>query len=787
MVRYAVKFITIGKELKKAKILKLKKPYNLLEAEQLLSSCYEALEALGKTSMNLSLEITETEQNEDFEFEDLTIHFRDDRELLIDVLTTDIYKSMETAEDDDQEALETLAEGLQSQVEDEYSYPERYTEQSNKKAFSLKIPFVGKKNKENPRPTETKSQEPYNATWDQPEEAPSVNLQKSKEIPEMVTMQTNKQEESSEIEYDDEYSGVEEETHLQETENQVKKQNQKVEYVARINGTYQNQDPYNRPETSALNSLETYANLTATGTLEAVEVVLTALKEETKDEDRLLFERFGVNANESDLTLLQLKKKDYLNSIKQSNFTMSLVSNFEKNVRALEKKASQVLISKYQSTRELTPVEATEEKLTQYKEQLALKAETNVNQVLERIDQECKSEEKQLFIKHENEMNALQMKQKSEREVVEQRFTQRKITEEDLATEENKKIFKIEAEEKRIELVNEEMTKRDEDLLLFKNQTLEGFSKGLQDIITAMKDTQDAYYEDLEARFKEQEESWKKEVAAEQRLAMRKVEQQLTEEQNRLKAKELQILEEAKLKESHSARTKDTLMQDILESNDQLYQKQREERRKNQEFQDLIESTLRTMQEKNSIPQVVSTEVVQLPQKEKKKRKILFPIVTGLCGLVLAGGGFFGYTELQTVHAKNQELQQSIIQLKENSVKQVEKDKKEPTVEKITLEDLLKDKKYLDAAEAYPDKLDVIENQLFKDKEIGLLTAFNVLYKSKNGALNQAILEGDNAKIIQAFEKNEAKENLSKDQEKSVALAYFATGKTEEGTKLITK
>lgn len=276
-------------------------------------------------------------------------------------------------------------------------------------------------------------------------------------------------------------------------------------------------------------------------------------------------------------------------------------------------------------------------------------------------------------------------------------------------------------------------------------------------------------------------------MAAEQRLAMRKAEQQLTEEQNRLKAKELQILEEAKVKESHSARTKDTLMQEILESNDQLYQKQREERRKNQEFQELIENTLRTMQEKNSIPQVVPTEVVQPPQKEKKKRKILFPIVTGLCGLILAGGGFFGYTELQTVHAKNQELQQSIIQLKEDSVKQVEKDKKEPTVEKVTLEDLLKDKKYLDAAEAYPDKLDVIENQLFKDKEIGILTAFNVLYKSKNGALNQAILEGDNTKIIQAFEKNEAKENLSKDQEKSVALAYFATGKTDEGTKLITK
>lgn len=786
MVRYAVKFITIGKELKKAKILKLKKPYNLLEAEQLLSSCYDALETLGITSMNLSLEVTETEQNEDFEFEDLTIHFREDRELLIDVLTTDIYKSMETAEDDDQEVLETLAEGLQSQVEDEYSYPERYTEQSNKKAFSLKIPFVGKKNKENPGPTETKSQEPYNATWDQTEEAPSVNLQKKEETPEMVTMQVNA-EESSEIEYEDEYSGVEEGPNLQETENQVKKQNQKVEYVARINGTYQNQDPYNRPETSALNSLETYANLTATGTLEAVEVVLTALKEETTDEDQVLFERFGVNANESDLTLLQLKKKEYLNSIKQSNFTMSLVSNFEKNVRALEKKASQVLISKYQSTREITPVEAIEEKLTQYKEQLALKAETNVNQVLERIDQECKSEEKQLSIKHENEMNALQMKQKSEREVVEQRFTQRKITEEDLATEENKRIFKLEAEEKRIELVNEEMTKRDEDLLLFKNQTLEGFSKGLQDIITAMKDTQDAYYEDLEARFKEQEESWKKEVAAEQRLAMRKVEQQLTEEQNRLKAKELKILEEAKVKETNMARNKDAILQDILESNDLLQQKQREERRKNQEFQDLIESTLRTMQEKNSIPQVVPTEVVQPPQKEKKKRKLLFPIVTGLCGLILAGGGFFGYTELQTVHAKNQELQQSIIQLKEDSVKQVEKDKKEPTVEKITLEDLLKDKKYLDAAEAYPDKLDVIENQLFKDKEIGILTAFNVLYKSKNGALNQAILEGDNAKIIEAFEKNEAKENLSKDQEKSVALAYFATGKTEEGTKLITK
>lgn len=786
MVRYAIKFKTIQKELKKAKILKVKKRYNLLEAEQILSACYDELESLGHSSLKLTLDVIEVDQNEVFEFDDLTVPFRENRELLIDVLTTDIYQSMEQANDEDQELLEALAEGLQEQAEKEYSHPELYENQAKKAPFSLKVPFFKKKN------GALETIQPYNALWDQEE---PQEKEKTADLSQSVSVQMEREEleEPTEIVYEsDEEEGLidtEEVLQKQKMDAQEKKQQQKIDYVARVNGTHR-QDSFIRPETSTLTSLETYANLNTTETLEAVETVLASLKEETSNEDTLLFERFGVDGEEKELSPLQLKKKAYLNLIKQPNFTVSLLSNFEKNIQALKKKANHVLISKYQLTREVSPEEAIEEKLTQYKEQLALKADMNVKQVLERIDQECQSEEKQLSIKHENELNALKMKQKSEREVVEQRFAQRKRTEEDLATEENKRIYKLETEEKRAELITEEKIKREEELLLLKNQTLEGFSTGLQDVIRAMKDTQTAYYDDLEVRIKEQEENWKKEVTTEQRLLMRKTEQQIAEEQNRLKEKELRLLEETAEKQLNLTRNKETVLQDILESNDQLQQKQREERRRNQDFQEMMEQALRTMQEKNQVPQDPQPEVVQPSQEEKKKKRVYLPIVTGFCGVIIAGGLFFGYSELQGVRAKNQELQQSVIQLKEDSVKQVEKDKEEqeePIIEETTLEDLLKDKKYMEAAEAFPDQLDVIENQLFKDKEIAQLTAFNVLYKSKNGVLNQAILEGNNEKIIEAFEQNETKDTLSKDQEKSVALAYFATGKTEEGTKLITK
>lgn len=258
------------------------------------------------------------------------------------------------------------------------------------------------------------------------------------------------------------------------------------------------------------------------------------------------------------------------------------------------------------------------------------------------------------------------------------------------------------------------------------------------------------------------------------------------------------MLEKAKQKEGNRMENKEFLLSEILDSNDRLQIQLQRERRESQEFKENIQRQLKEI-EKSKLENIseanskaaLASETISEEQPKKKKRFIL-PLVIGICGLSLMGTtGYFGYSvyheqevkmqkQEKIVNELNAKLQEQLKTEKQNNVETVEKDKN-----KIPLATLLEESRYIEAADKYPDRLDEIEAQLFKDKSVNQLMAFNVLYKSQNGSLDQAILENNNEKIIQEYEVHEKKESLTKDQEKSIALAYFTKGNTEEGNQVL--
>ncbi|MEE6716459.1 hypothetical protein [Schleiferilactobacillus harbinensis] len=110
---------------------------------------------------------------------------------------------------------------------------------------------------------------------------------------------------------------------------------------------------------------------------------------------------------------------------------------------------------------------------------------------------------------------------------------------------------------------------------------------------------------------------------------------------------------------------------------------------------------------------------------------------------------------------------------------------------KKTLQDLLNDKSYLDAAEAYPGKesLAKIENAIYRNGDIPALASFNTKYPSNLGKLDEAILRGQGEDVINIYHglSNEDSAQLDRTQLNAVKLALMERGNMEEAVQIFGK
>lgn len=72
-----------------------------------------------------------------------------------------------------------------------------------------------------------------------------------------------------------------------------------------------------------------------------------------------------------------------------------------------------------------------------------------------------------------------------------------------------------------------------------------------------------------------------------------------------------------------------------------------------------------------------------------------------------------------------------------------------------------------------------MENYFMETKDLPMLKKFNKEFKTATGNLNEAILEGDNKKMVAAYEGIKDKSVMSEKQKQAVKLAYYALNKKE--------
>jgi hypothetical protein len=165
-------------------------------------------------------------------------------------------------------------------------------------------------------------------------------------------------------------------------------------------------------------------------------------------------------------------------------------------------------------------------------------------------------------------------------------------------------------------------------------------------------------------------------------------------------------------------------------------------------------------------------------------------------GVLLCSLGFgAGYAMKPTPTVSNQNATLSSKTTKKTTSKaSLEPETVKATVSsagKKTLQDLLNDKAYLDAAEAYPGKesLAKIENAIYRNGDIPALASFNSKYPSNLGKLDEAILRGRGEDVINIYHglSNEDSAQLDRTQLNAVKLALMERGKMEEAVQIFGK
>ncbi|MEG0553103.1 MAG: hypothetical protein RR533_06195, partial [Carnobacterium sp.] len=173
-----------------------------------------------------------------------------------------------------------------------------------------------------------------------------------------------------------------------------------------------------------------------------------------------------------------------------------------------------------------------------------------------------------------------------------------------------------------------------------------------------------------------------------------------------------------------------------------------------------------------------------LELSRKKNERLKYVLFSSIALTVVSLGlAIYGLSERDTVEGSETVAEQSVEEVAVSSIIEEEPEvEPEPVI--LSIEEYLSNKDYENAIANYPDKLDQIEQKIYADKDLEYLKKFISENSSLYGGLDVAILENNNEKIIEEYNKIEKKDTLSKDRLERAVKAFKDTKKEDEAKKV---
>lgn len=764
---YALSFIKLNKEAKKVRKLPLKKEMNLSSADvalqDLLTSCAEN----SISQVKISMLLVGKEFGKEFFFEDIEIA-PSDPSSLDSVLAEDIYQTISTVSSEAAQELETLADNLLEQFQDEKINPEKYNFNTDKKLSKLKDQVLAKVPNSFPKlklPVVRKTKE-IPATEEQDEKENVIAAMKETE-PEKSYGYLSR--EAKPIEYDDipQISKV-----GNPEENEAGRE--ETEPVIEVNPIY------NSTKTdSTFIDINDFLNIE--NSEQMIQSVIDSLEHKEKRTKEVFFKLLGLTESDG---VLEQKKKSLISEVLDPSFYQKVKHDFESNVLSLKEATSDTLESVFLES-DLSE-ENFEKAIEEFENLLDQEQKEKFSQSVAQLE---KSEKEKLEIEkaklasdQEEELAALKKKHKKDMDIlVKERFAE--ISE---IIYEFEKTTNLQYQTEFAEAVSEkgEAIKRNasESILLTKKEILERMTSAIQDLRMTAEASEANYLKELQQILKDNEQNLKDEVQRDLENKRREAELQLIEEQNRLKEREI-LLSESNLKE------KEKKSEHVENSFTELLLAQSNFSKQSIEFQQQqMMNMFEMMKQQPPNPPAVQ----KVDQPPLIKQWTLSKIAPFVALIALAGGSVaYGVTQ----HISNRNMQSDLAQTNQvlsESKKALEKFMSSETgsseSEAMNYDSLMREGKYLEAAKEFPSKLNEIEQVIFADKDLETLKKFNRSFSSENGSLDENLLSDDVDGVVKSFEKDKDHfKNLSNDRKAAVALCLYQRGKDKEANELLGK
>lgn len=796
MTEMYVKFISIPKGIKKTAKVKKRKKYTLREAEGILQFMTEEM-----GPAKFSIEIHSGKQI--YDFSDLTI--ATPVQTLDELLLNDIYHSAAKLRKADMaseeaDALEAVAEEIQVQ----------YEKSVGGKGLSEPVgPIIGKtpNQKDTPFMTQPFSQSPLKNKLNEGIIDIGKKLVASPPVP-------SENPTPSEIQHEPiETKGLG--THVpQQNIAAISIEKQPLPTLLPVNKGEQRSDKSitGNVEDQPLSIVE-YMDFSKLQEDAAVAATIRELETSSQSEQETLMELLGIDKR--NMSSLDQKKLHFACELMRKDFLLSLKSSFLTNISELKSLTATKLEESFHVNRlDYESFEEDISELVSEEQQLLInKMEHAKEQLEQQLTAENTKEQELLTAKQQTELESLKLQHK---EIQEKRMTEATHRKEErlarfIQEERQKNAQQLEHSEQTLKRT--ELKKRKEKALVEKQKILAACGKGIMGTIEKLDQKKELYFKDLLESVQEMEPKFKQEVEQEQQMVLKDRELAALEEKNRLTEEQLELDKKQRDEEQEAVSSQNQMTQQLQE----LLLMQRQQAlmgtlapsndTKADEIAALKE-TIRQLGEKINTPEPIQ----QSPTSSFSKHSLFKGLGLGVCGLVLGGlisfmifsGGrsdaarqgmittnsAISTTVSESRLSASEETTETMTSSSEVNEKSVEKEATKAEVstpEVPVLEELLREKKYQEAAKHFPDRLEEIEQRLYVDREVDELTAFNLAYKTRFGQLDEAALRTDVWKVVEQYNQLSGclLDLLSYRQKEDISLSLLKVGRIYEAQQLL--
>ncbi|HAP3820613.1 TPA: hypothetical protein IUT95_002329 [Enterococcus faecalis] len=302
-------------------------------------------------------------------------------------------------------------------------------------------------------------------------------------------------------------------------------------------------------------------------------------------------------------------------------------------------------------------------------------------------------------------------------------------------------------------LVTEKMEERDQKLTDYKNQLEEQAQNEIESASLNLISTFEEIKNTLKSELEEKSIEWQQLIVQEEQLQA-----QRREEANRKKEKE----QEQRMKEKEL---------ELKEKDLSLKQKELD----TPKAPEIHVMSMPTTEPKNVFNDQLIQQLLADRKKEEEQKQARFKYgMIALVSCTVIGVGGFLFNSNNSTQAELSRTQEQL-----SAVMKQAEGKTEESQE--TLDTLLENREFEKAFDKYTDakSLGKMENYFMETEDLPMLKKFNKEFKTATGNLNEAILEGDNKKMVAAYEGIKDKSVMSEKQKQAVKLAYYALNKKE--------